>query len=123
MAKVLLVEDDIFIAEIYARSLKKAGFEVDTATTGTQAVERIAVGKPDMVLLDIMLPDFNGFEVLQRVNKEKLQVRCPVIVVSNLSDDESVAKAMSLGVDDYMVKANITPQDIVSRVKGILKLS
>lgn len=122
MAKVLLVEDDMFIAEIYSRSLKKAGFEVDTAATGTQAVERIAVGKPDMVLLDIMLPDFDGFEVLQRVNKEQLQVRCPIIVVSNLSDDESIARATSLGVDDYMVKSNITPQDIVSRVKAILKL-
>lgn len=122
MAKILIVEDDFFISEIYTRSLKKAGFEVDNAATGTQAVERIALGKPDVVLLDIMLPDFDGFEVLQRVNKEQLQVRMPIIVVSNLSDDESISKATNLGVQDYMVKSNVTPKDIVARVKEILKL-
>jgi DNA-binding response OmpR family regulator len=123
MAKVLIVEDDFFISEIYTRSLTNAGFEVDNAATGTQAIERIAIGKPDMVLLDIMLPDFDGFEVLQRVNKEKLQVRMPIIVVSNLSDDESISKATNLGVQDYMIKSNVTPKDIVARVKEILKLN
>ncbi len=122
MAKVLIVEDDFFISEIYTRSLQKAGFEVDNAATGTQAVERIAIGKPDVVLLDIMLPDFDGFEVLQRVNKEQLQVRMPIIVVSNLSDDASISRATDLGVQDYMVKSNVTPKDIVARVKEILKL-
>jgi DNA-binding response OmpR family regulator len=123
MAKVLIVEDDTFISEIYAQTLLQAGFEVDTANTGTIAVERIAQGKPDMVLLDIMLPDFDGFEVLERVNKEKLEVRMPIIVVSNLSNEESVSKAMGLGVQDYMVKANVTPKDIAARVKQVLGIS
>jgi two-component system response regulator VicR len=122
MAKILLVEDDFFIAEIYMRSLQKAGFEVVSAATGSQAVEMIAKEKPDLVLLDIMLPDFDGFEVLERVNKQKLETRLPIIMVSNLGDDESISKATGLGADDYMVKANITPQDIVARVKQTLKI-
>jgi DNA-binding response OmpR family regulator len=122
MAKILIVEDDSFISELYAQAMINAGFEVDTASTGTAAVERIAQGNPDLVLLDIMLPDFDGFEVLERVNKEKFQGHMPVIVVSNLSGEESVSRAMGMGVNDYMVKANVTPKDIVLRVKSVLHI-
>jgi DNA-binding response OmpR family regulator len=120
--KVLLVEDDAFLREICSKKLVKEGFTVYEALDGEQALNSITAVKPDIVLLDIILPAIDGFQILHQIrsNKEKAIGNVPVIMLSNLGQDDDIKKAMDMGANDYLVKAHFTTEEIVGKIKKTL---
>lgn len=120
LQKILLVEDDVFMVDLLAQELKGAGFEVVVAKTGSEVVEKFREAKPDLVLLDIMLPDLNGFDALRQIRREEKGPATKVIILSNLGDDSDRKEGKRLGARDYLVKANFTLKEIVERVRAVL---
>ena len=116
--KVLLVEDDPLLIDIYTTKLKKEGFLVEVAVDGEGALRSYKKEKPDLVLLDIVLPNRNGWEVLKTINKDP--ERPKIIILSNLGQKEEIQKGLSLGADKYLIKANYTPSEVIEEIKKIL---
>lgn len=121
MKSILLVEDDPFLVEIYTAKLKEAGFSVIVATDGKESLKKMKEKVPDLLLLDIVLPDLNGWEVLREIKKEDKLNNLKIVILSNLGEKEEVEKGLKLGVERYLVKARYTPSEVVEEVKKILK--
>lgn len=120
MAKnILLIEDDPFIADIYLTKLKESGFKVRIAKDGKTALQKIGEEKPDLLLLDIVLPNINGWEILKTIKGDKNLKDIKVIILSNLEQKPEVEKGMKLGADKYLIKAHYTPSEVVSKIKEI----
>lgn len=119
--KILVVEDETFLVKIYSVKLKKEGYDVAIATDGEEAVRMAEEVKPDLILLDLILPKLNGFEALERIRATDANRTTPVLVLSNLGQEEDIKRAEALGADDYLVKANFSIQDIVSKIKETLE--
>ena len=119
---VLLVEDDSFLREICSKKLTKEGYTVYEAIDGEQALEGVEKIKPDIVLLDIILPAIDGFQILSQIrkNEDSKISKVPVIMLSNLGQDDDIKKAMDMGADDYLVKAHFTTEEIVTKIKKTL---
>jgi len=122
-SKVLIVEDDSFLREICVKKLVKEGFSVYEAADGEQALKDVVKIKPDMILLDIILPTIDGFEVLKsiRANKNKNLSQVPIFILSNLGQESDIKKAMDMGANDYLIKAHFTTEEIVAKIKKVLK--
>jgi CheY-like chemotaxis protein len=115
--KILIVEDDITMREIVVHKLSTNGFNVVEADNGPAAIETWKKEKPDLVLLDLMLPEMDGFQILESVRKSGEGVdKTPVIILSNLFSKEDIQKAKSLGIEDFMVKAYYTTEEILTKV-------
>jgi len=121
LKKVLLAEDDQFISRAYKDGLERAGFEIVTALDGLIAVEKAKTEKPDIVLLDLMMPEKNGFEVLEEIKKEESSKNIPVIILSNLGQDSDIKKGKELGAIDYLIKSNVPMKDVIEKVKFYLE--
>ena len=119
-AKILLVEDDAFISHAYKDGLERAGLEVLLATDGEQAMTQLHAHRPQLVLLDLIMPIKNGFEVLTELQQDKKYKGIPVIVLSNLGQDSDMAKAKALGAVDYFIKSNTSMKEVIEKVKGYL---
>ena len=118
MSKILIVEDDNFLLEMIVKVCQKDDFDVSISIDGEDALQKIQNETFDLVLLDLILPKLHGLELLEKLKNEGNNT--PIIVLSNLYDQESVDKAKELGAKDYIVKAQSTPQEIVERVKTFL---
>lgn len=121
MKRILLIEDDPFLVEIYATKFKESGFVIEVAKDGNQAISMLQESKPDLVLLDIVMPKMDGFEFLRRIKKSSDLMNIPAVFLTNLGQKEEVEKGLKLGAVDYLVKAHFTPSEVVERVKKILK--
>lgn len=121
--KVLLVEDETFLREICGKKLANEGFEVYTAVDGEQAIEYAEKVRPNIILLDIILPAIDGFEVLAKIKSSTDEEfkNTPVIMLSNLGQDDDIRKAMSIGATNYLIKAHFTTDEIVLKIKEALK--
>lgn len=119
MKSILLIEDDPFLIDIYTTKLKVEGFSVDVATDGQKGLRKIKEEKPDLVLLDIVLPQIDGWEILQKVKNQNLKVK--IVILSNLSQKEEVEKGLEMGATKYLIKAQYTPTEVVEEIKEILK--
>lgn len=119
--KILLVEDDVAIALAYKDGLTIAGFEVVQAQDGEKALEVIKSVNPDIVLTDIIMPFKDGFEMLEEIKKDTDLKNIPVIVLSNIGQEEDIEKGKLLGASDYLVKADHSMAEIVEKVNKILK--
>ena len=117
--KILLVEDDTFLREIILKKLSSEGFEVTEAEDGEKALLSAESEIFDIVLLDLIIPIVNGFEVIEKVRSlpDKQKAGVPIIVLSNLGEEDDIKKAMDLGANDYLVKAHFTTDEIVEKVK------
>ena len=115
--RILVVEDDKFISKAYKAGLEKAGFEVIGAANGVEALKLIKEDGIDLVLLDLILPLKNGFDVLADIKLDSEIEKVPVIVLSNLGQGSDLEKAKSLGAVDYFVKSNITLSEVVEKIK------
>lgn len=115
---ILLVEDDEFISDVYTTKLTREGFEVERADNGEAALKKIHEHKPQLILLDLMMPVKDGFETLQELKADEDLKDIKVIVLSNLSQPEDKAKVKALGADDYCVKAEMSFQEMISKVKA-----
>lgn len=118
--KILVVEDDSFLSEMYLTKLSESGFDVEAAYDGKEALAKIKEFKPDLVLLDIVLPRLDGFEVLRMIKKEDSSKNIPVIILTNLGQKEEVEKGLKLGASGYIIKAHFTPTEVVAKVKKAL---
>lgn len=118
--KILVIEDDMFLQTLIARKFVNAGIEVVAVTNGREALELFLKEKPDVVLLDIMLPDVDGFEILKSVGENSYLKTIPIIVFSNLSDEEHIERALSLGAKAYIVKAQFTLDQLITRISEVL---
>ena len=119
--KVLVVDDDQFISEMYILKLRESGFDAESAADGVAALEKIKKNEPAIVLLDIVLPNMDGFDILKKLADEKLLKKTSVILLSNLGEKKDIEKGLALGAIDYIVKAHFTPSEVVERVEKILK--
>lgn len=120
--RILIVEDDKTLVEMYKEKLKLEGFLVSTALDGKKALPKIKKGA-DLILLDILMPGLNGFEVLKRVQMDEKMKPTPIVVLTNIgsdSFDNDKKLALSLGATDYMIKALNTPEDVVKKINSIL---
>jgi DNA-binding response OmpR family regulator len=115
--KILLAEDDKFISKAYSAGLQKAGFDIVNATDGVEAIELIKTRHPDIILLDLIMPRKNGFEVLEDLKLDKSIKTVPIVILSNLGQESDVEKAKALGAADYLVKSNYTMDAVVEKVK------
>lgn len=120
--KVLLVEDDTFLREICTKKLVKDGYTVFSAIDGEQAVANVEKVNPDIVLLDIILPALDGFQILEFIRKSKNETvkKVPVIMLSNLGQEDDIKKAMEMGANDYLVKAHFTTEEIAKKIQEVL---
>jgi DNA-binding response OmpR family regulator len=121
MRKVLIVEDDNFLQGLEATKVKKEGYEVITASNGQEALKKIHEKGVDLVLLDLILPQFDGFEILKQLKADEKLKNIPVIIFSNLSEDKDIDKAKSMGANDFLVKSNFTLDELVQHINRILK--
>ncbi len=119
---ILIVEDDKFLRELIVRKVANEGFNVSEAIDGEEGIKKIKEEKPDMVLLDLILPGIDGFEVLSRMKEDPALSSVPVIILSNLGQKEDIEKGMKLGAIDYLIKAHFAPGEIINRIKMHLKL-
>lgn len=124
MAKILLIEDDALLVRMYQKKLELDGYEVHVANNGEDGLKIFKDTKPNLVLLDVMMPKMNGFEVLEAAKNDDDIKETPVILLTNLgSSDEDIEKGLELGAVAYLIKSNVTPAIVVAKVKEILKAS
>jgi DNA-binding response OmpR family regulator len=123
--KILIVEDDKFLRTLLEKKFQKETFEVITAVDGEEALDKIVVEKPDLILLDIILPKKSGFYVLEEINKDINLKNIPVFIISNLGQPEDIEKGKKLGVKAYFVKAGLSLDELIKKIKeyfGVLDL-
>src|SRR5690606_40161727 len=118
--KVLLVEDDKMIIDMYTLKFSQEGFDVVQAENGKDALELAKSQKFDIILLDIILPHMDGFTILKELKSDEGTKNVPVVLLTNLGQDGDVKKGMELGATDYLIKANFTPSEVVDKVKSIM---
>lgn len=121
MAKILLVDDDALLVRMYQTKLKADGFEVETAGDGSEGFNKAKLFKPDLILLDVMMPKIDGFEMLGILKQNPETKTIPVILLTNVGGSEAeIDKGLSLGAVAYIIKADYVPKEIVQKVKEIL---
>ncbi|MFH1508902.1 MAG: response regulator [bacterium] len=119
--KVLVIEDETALLFAIRAELSYAGYEVLAASTGEEGLKMFQDKKPDLVVLDLILPGIDGFEILSEIKKDSGKKMIPVLVVSNLGDKNDIERAKSLGAYDYLVKANYSLESIQEKIKEALK--
>jgi len=121
MQKILIIEDDKFLRELIVRKLSQENFDVVEAIDGEDGIKKVKETIPDLLLLDLILPGIDGFEVLSKIKEEPATASIPVIILSNLGQKEDIERGLKLGAVDYLVKAHFTPNEIIEKVKANLK--
>lgn len=121
MKKILFVEDEAALQEAFGEVLKQAGYEVIMALDGEIALRLAKSEKPDLILLDLVLPKIHGFDVLKRLKKDKETENIPVIVLTNLEKAEDVDTAIELGAKTYLVKTQYNLEEVIDKIKRIIK--
>ncbi len=120
---IFIVDDDSFLLDMYALRFTQAGYHVETAMNAADTLAKLREGiKPDVMLLDVVMPAVDGFELLETINAEKLAPSVAKIYLSNLGQEQDIARGKSLGAVGYIVKANSTPSEVVAKVQEIAKL-
>lgn len=119
--KILLVEDDAFLAGMYVTKLNLEGFNVTLASDGEEGLTLIKKDHPDIVLLDIVLPKKDGFDVLKEIRTDSKMDNVRIIMLTNLGQREDVSKGLKLGADDYLIKAHFMPSEVVEKIKTLVK--
>jgi len=122
MAKtILIIEDDKFLRELIVQKLLKEGYETSEAVDGEEGIKKVKEERPDLVLLDLILPGIDGFEVLHRMKEDSALSSIPVIILSNLGQKEDVERGLKMGAVDYLIKAHFTPGEIIDKIKTALR--
>ncbi len=119
---VLLVEDDVFLSGIYQKKFEMEGYKVSLADNGEKALVEVKKKKPDIVMLDILLPKLDGFAVLSKIKSDSETKDIPVILLTNLGQKDDVQKGLEMGAADYLIKAHFKPSEVVDKIKQVLHL-
>jgi len=123
MTKIAIIEDDPVIRQMYLMKFEAAGFKVGTAENGKEGISLVEKFSPDIILLDLTMPVMNGDEALAAIRAESWGKNVPVMILTNLGEEEAPKTLRSLGIHSYIVKAELTPRQVVERVKKALDLS
>lgn len=123
MTKIAIIEDDQVISQMYRMKFEANGFEVELADNGKRGVAMVEEMKPDLILLDLQMPNMNGAEALEKIREHSWGKSIPVIVLTNLGEEEAPKSLKDLGIHSYIVKADFTPSQVVSHVKEALGVS
>lgn len=118
--KILIVDDDVFLLDMYSLKFKEAGFQVEVAENGEAAIKKIKEVNPGIILLDVVMPKMDGLETLRQIKKDKIAEGAKIVVLTNLGQKEDIEKGLKLGADDYIVKAHFTPTEVLNKVKALL---
>ncbi|MDD5146254.1 MAG: response regulator [Candidatus Pacebacteria bacterium] len=122
MHHILLVEDDPFLIDIYKQKFENTGFNIKIAKNGEQALEALGSERPDLILLDIVLPGAGGWEILERIKSDPALSALKVVILSNLGQKEEVEKGLKLGAVKYLIKSQFKPSEVVDKIKEILAI-
>ena len=120
-SKIIIAEDDQFVAKAMLTKLTKEGFEVKIVSDGVQLMELLKSYIPDLIILDLLMPKKDGFEVLTAMKADAKLKDIPVIMLTNLGEEADVKRARKLGASDYMIKAHFLPSEVIAVVKKYLK--
>lgn len=121
LKKILVVEDEVYLRQLYVKILTDAGYSVDQATDGEEALAAISKGGYDLILLDIILPKIDGLKILERINASPPEIpNKAIVILSNLSQDSVVARGLEMGVRGYIVKSDYTPEQLLKEVQTYL---
>ncbi|NTW27203.1 MAG: response regulator [Candidatus Moranbacteria bacterium] len=120
--KILIVEDDLFIRDIYQVKFSQEGFDVTIAEDGARAMKILEQLIPDIILLDIMMPYMNGMEVLRKIKSDEKLKNIPIIMLTNISEKEKVGETAEYGVGAYLIKSQFTPSEVVHKVNALLNV-
>lgn len=123
MTKIAIIEDDPVINQMYRMKFEAAGFNVEVADNGTRGVAMVEAFKPDIILLDIGMPEMTGDEALAKIRSKPSSKTTPVIILTNLGEEEAPKQLRDLGIHSYIVKADLTPRQVVARVKDALGIT
>ncbi|MBI3420931.1 MAG: response regulator [Candidatus Sungbacteria bacterium] len=119
--KILIIDDDPFISDMYVLKFQDEGYSVEVAKDGKMGLERILAFQPDIVLLDIVMPSMDGFDVMQKLTAEYPPEKMPkIIFLTNFGQKEDIERGIRLGADDYIIKAHFTPSEVAEKVKQVL---
>ncbi len=121
--KILLIEDDPFLLNMYSTKFEIEDFQIITADNGENGLKKLFEKKPDIVLLDILMPKMNGFEVLEHIQKSDNEdiKKIPIILLTNLNQQEDIERGMKLGAIDYVIKAHFMPSEVVGKINRVLE--
>lgn len=119
--KILLVEDEEILINILTKKLVKEGYDVTTARDGVEGLELMRKDKPDLILLDVVMPKMGGFEVMEEMNKDEKLKKISVIIVSNSGQPVELDRAKKLGAKDWLIKTDFDPQEVIDKVKNNFK--
>jgi CheY-like chemotaxis protein len=117
MGKILLIEDEELIIKLLGKKLASIGYEVILAMDGQEGIEKMKKERPDLVLLDIIMPRKGGFEVMEEMTKDPNLAKIPVIIISNSGQPLELEKAKKLGAVDWLVKTEFDPKEVVEKIK------
>lgn len=120
MKKILLVDDEKDTATVFETTLRQGGYEVTVANNGTSALSNAKTGAFDLILMDQMMPDISGIDALSTLKSDPATSQVPVAMLTNFSHDEMVKEALNRGAVDYILKYQISPQDLIAKVKALL---
>jgi DNA-binding response OmpR family regulator len=118
--KILLADDDRFISQAYQEGLTRAGFEVIPVSNGEDAMKKVKEDAPDLILLDLVMPSKDGFEVLTELQEDEVLKKIPVLILSNLGQDSAVEKGKKMGALDYLIKSNWSMKQVVEKINESL---
>lgn len=121
MTKIAIIEDDSTISQMYRMKFETDGFDVRMASNGRIGAELVKTFKPDVILLDIQMPEMDGSEALRAIRNQPENKTTPVVILTNLGEEEAPAEMRSLGIHSYIVKANYTPRQVVAHIKSVVE--
>lgn len=117
---IVFIEDDPFILDLGVSRIERAGYKLTHFTTADEALPKIAELRPDVILLDLILPGMDGYQFLEKVKADEATKSIPVVILSNLGSESEIQRGINLGADAYLVKSNTKPSEILSKIKEVL---
>lgn len=120
MKKIVIIEDDLAISQMYRMKFEADGFEIHLADNGRSGVELVKAVQPDIVLLDLLMPEMGGHQVLEAIRADQTVAQTPVIILTNTESEQAEIEAQQLGIAAYIIKANETPTQVVAKTKEVL---
>lgn len=122
MARISIIEDDQLISQMYRMKLESSGYEVSVADNGMNGIKMVKEEVPDLILLDLTLPDLGGEVVLDKLREIKTAMATPIVVLTNIDDVSAPKRLAKWDISDYIIKANLLPSEVVERIQEILTL-
>lgn len=118
--KILIIEDERLLLDMYENYFKKAGYEVFIAKNGRPGIEIAKTEKLDLIITDIVMPDMDGYDVIKEIREDATTKEIPILVFSNLSQQSEINKGLAMGADDYVIKTDLTPVELLAKIEGML---